>query len=86
MLAMLAALLALAAGACNRGAVPTGSAHDTGASQARSVPPPPSGAAGVPGTPGEPPTNELMPRSQSVRIGNAPPPPPPGVGHGESKE
>ncbi|HEV3074321.1 MAG TPA: hypothetical protein VHB47_07880 [Thermoanaerobaculia bacterium] len=119
-LAALAALLALAAfavGACNRGAVTPGGAHDGGASQARSVPPAvsappvsstapgpgqgagvtasreasgpaplPSGAMGAPGSPGEPPTNELMPRSQSVRIGDAPPPPQPGVSHGESKQ
>jgi len=117
-LVVLAALLALAAVACNRGAVPPGGAHDAGASQARSVPPAvsappvsstapgpgqgagvtasreasgpaplPSGAMGAPGGPGEPPTNELMPRSQSVRIGDAPPPPPPpGVSHGESKQ
>ena len=86
-LAVLAALLALAAVACDRGTVPPAGAPGAGASQARSLPPRPPSAPAVSATapvPGEPPTNELMPRSQSVRIGNAPPPP--DVGHGESEE
>jgi hypothetical protein len=84
-LAVLAALLALAAVACNRGAAPPGGAHDAGASREATGPAPlPSGAMGAPGSPGEPPTNELMPRAQSVRIGDAPPPPP-GVSAGETK-
>jgi hypothetical protein len=59
----------------------------TASREASGPAPLPSGAIGAPGSPGEPPTNELMPRSQSVRIGDAPPPPPPpGVSHGESKQ
>ncbi len=92
-LAAFAALLALAAAACDRGgALPHGGAHGASASQARTLSPPPaplsgaSGVPGVPGTPGEAPTNELMPRSQSVKIGNAPPAPVPGVRHGEIEE
>jgi len=84
---VLAAVLALAAVGCDRGTVPPAGAHGAGTSQARSLPPRPAPAAAVSATapvPGEPPTNELMPRSQSVRIGNAPPPP--AMGHGESKE
>jgi hypothetical protein len=84
-LAVLLAFLALAVVACNRGAVPPGGAHDAGASREATGPAPlPSGAMGAPGAPGEPPTNELMPRSRSVRIGDAPPPP--GVSDGESKQ
>lgn len=85
----LAALAALAVGACNRGAEPPGGAHDAGASREAAGPAPlPSGGVGAPGRLGEPPTNELLPRSQSVRIGNVgnAPPPPPGVSHEESRQ
>jgi hypothetical protein len=82
--AALLALLAFAAVACDRGAAPHGGAHAAGATQARSLPPPAP-------APGEPPTNELIPRSQSVKIGNVPPPlppppPAPGMRHRESQE
>lgn len=66
--------------------VPAQGAGVTASREAIAPAPPLSGATGVPGAPGEPPTNELMPRSQSVRIGNAPPAPAPGVGRGESQE
>jgi len=75
-------LLALAAVACGRGAAPHGGAHGAGATQARSLPPPAP-------APGEPPTNELMPRPQTVKIGSQPPPPPappPALRPGESEE
>jgi len=102
----LAALLALAALACDRGGAPSpGSGHGAGASQARSLPPPsaavppaspsapapgrgagiaasreasePAPPSGTTGIPGERPANEMMPRPQSVRIGEAPPAPAP---------
>jgi hypothetical protein len=73
--AALAALLALAALACDRGGAPSpGSGHGAGASQALSQQRPPSGTTGIPG---ERPANEVMPRPQSVRIGEAPPAPAP---------
>ena len=85
--AAFAALLALAAVACDRGgALPRGGAHGASASQALPLPPPVSGVTGVPGAPGEAPPNELMPRSQSVSIGNAAPAPLPGARHRQSEE
>jgi type IV secretory pathway VirB10-like protein len=90
-----AALSALWMAACNReSAAPAGGSRTASATEGRpaqpsappaalpSAPSAPSTAGGAPGEtplPGQPPTSELQPRPQSVKIGNAPPAPAPAV-------